>query len=144
MACDFEKYVSTSKDVCIFTHNVSSFSQVVSPMFDVEKDTKSELSLSNFGGAYSNTSDVCAHDNLIDVGDAFDGKFSIVSIFSHVNNCTTICFDTLDEEENSENPIADYEFPFYTEKSCNNQPNGKFTKFNVPSNSFLDEDNDCD
>ena len=42
LAHDFDKYVSTSNNVFIFPHNVLSFSQVTSPMFDMEKDTKSK------------------------------------------------------------------------------------------------------
>ena len=41
LACEFDKYVSTSKDVCIFSHIFSSFSQVTSPIFDGEKYTES-------------------------------------------------------------------------------------------------------
>ena len=144
LTCDFEKYVSTSKDLHIFPYNVSSFSQVTSPMFDVEKDTESERSLSNFGGAYNNTSDVCAHDDLIVVGGVFKKKFATISMFPHAGDCSEICFDTSDEEENNENNIVDSEFPFYTDKFCNDHPDGKFTKFNVPSNSLLDEDKYCD
>ena len=41
LACDFEKCVSASKDTHIFPYNVSSFNEVISPKFDVERDTKS-------------------------------------------------------------------------------------------------------
>lgn len=55
------------------------------------------------------------------------------------------------KRKNIENNFVDSEFPFYTDKSCNDQPcnvvdskfpfyTDKFTKFNVPSNSMLDEE----
>ena len=113
-------------------------------MFDVEKDTESQKYLSNFGGACNNTSCVYAHDDLIDAGDLFEGKFATISKFSHAGDYTAICFDTSDEEENIKNNVVDSGFPFHTEKSCNDQPDGKFTKFNVPSNNMLDEDKVCD
>ena len=138
LAHEFEKFVSTSKDVHIFPHNFSSFSQLTSPMFDVEKNIESKKSLSNFGGAYDNTSNVCAHDDFVDARDLFEGKFATISMFSPIGGCTKICFDTLDEQENIENPIADSEIPFYTEKSCNNT----FDDLKFLSNSLLDEEKD--
>ena len=109
-------------------------------MFDVEKDTESERSLSNFGGAYNNTSDVCAHDDLIVVGGVFKKKFATISMFPHAGDCSEICFDTSDEEESIENDIVDSEFPFYTDKSYINQSDD----FKVPPSSLLDEDKYCD
>ena len=47
-----------------------------------------------------------------------------------------MCFDISNEEENIENPIANSEFPFYTDNSCNKTPDD----FKVPHNSLLDED----
>ena len=136
---EFEKCVS-SKDVHIPLHSFSSFGQVTSPIFDVEKDIEFERSLSNIGGAYNNTSDVYAHDDLINARDVFEGNFSTVSMFSHAGDCSVISFDPLDEEEQIENNVVDFEFPFITDNSCNKTSND----FNVPSNSLLDEDKDCD
>ena len=106
----------------------------------MEKYIKSERSLSNFGGAYSNTSDVCAHDNLIDVGDVLEGKFSSITRFSHAGDCSEICFDISDEEENIENNVVGSNFPFITD----NSQNETFEDFRFPPSSLLDEDKYCD
>lgn len=109
-AHDFEKYVITSKDAHIFPYYVSSFSQVTSPMFDVEKDIEYELSLSRFGGVYDNTSNICAHDDLMDVGDVSKNKFGTIVDSSHVG-IAAISFDFLgDEEETNGNCHSDYGF----------------------------------
>ena len=144
LACEFDKFVITSKDVCIFPHSFSSFGQVTSPIFDVERDTQSKRPLSDFGGAYSNTLDVCAHDDLIDAWDMFEGTFSSITMFSHAGDCIEIYFDTSNDEENIENDVVDSEFSFYIDKSYTDQPDGNFTKFKVPSSRLLDEDRHCD
>lgn len=85
LARDFEKHVSVSKDLHILPHNVSSFNQVTSPKFHVERDIESKQSLSDFGGVYSSTSNVFAHDDLLDEGDVSEGKFDPILDSSHVN-----------------------------------------------------------
>ena len=51
LACEFDKYISISKDIHILPHSFASFGQVNSPIFDMERDIESERFSSNFGGA---------------------------------------------------------------------------------------------
>lgn len=75
------------------------------------KDIESEQSLLDFGGVYVSTSNVFAHDNLLDVGDVSEGKFNTISDFSHVDDSVAIHFDvSCDEEKNSESCQPDYFF----------------------------------
>lgn len=89
-------------------------------MFDVERNTKPKPSLSKFGGVFDNTSNVYAHDDLLNVRDVIEGKFHIDLVFSHVGDSTEISFETsCVEKENCEGCIYDSKFYFYADKSCN-------------------------
>lgn len=137
LARDFEKHVSVSKDLHIFPHNISSFNQVTSPKFDVEREVKSEQSLLDCGGVYDNTSNVFVHEDLLDVEDVSEGKFNVVTYSSHAY-FSVICFDaSCDEEENSKSCQSQYGFSLCANNSCRD-------KFKVHSDILLNEENDCD
>lgn len=135
LAREFEKHVSISKDLHIFSHNTFSFSQINSPKFDVEKDLEYEQSLSDFGGVDDSTSNVFAHDDLLNANYVSEGKFNAVSDSFHAGYAT-ISFDiSCDEEENSEYCQSDYGFSLYADKSCED-------KFKVYSDFQFDEEDD--
>ena len=115
---DFEKQVSVSNDLHIFHHNISSLSQVTSPKFDVERDVEFEQSLLDFGGVDDSTSNVFAHDDLLDVGNVSEGKFNVVSDAFYVDLVEHWFDVSCDEKENNEYCQSDNGFSLYSDKSC--------------------------
>ncbi len=137
LARDFEKKESVSKDLHIFHHNVSSFSQATSPKFDVERDVESEQPLLDFGGVHDSTSNVFAHDDLLDARNVNEGKVNVVSDSFYVD-LAEHCFDvSYDEVEDSKGCQSDYRFSSCADKSCKDE-------FKVYSDIQFDEENDSD
>ena len=118
LAREFEKHVSISKGLHMFSHNTFSFSQINSPKFDVEKEVESKKSLLDFGGVYNRTSKIFAHEDLLNANYVNEGKFNAISDSFHASYAT-ISFDiSCDEEENSEGCQSDYRFSSCADKSC--------------------------
>ena len=103
----------------------------------MERDIKSKQSLLDFGGVYDSTSNVFAHDDLLDVGDVSEEKFDVVSNYYHVG-LAAMCLDvSYDGEENSESCQSKFGFPLCANKSSKDN-------FKVHSDIVLDGENDYD
>ena len=88
--------------------------------------------MSYFGGVHNSTSNLFAHDNLLDVGDDSEGEFNAFLYSSHVSNATIFFDVSCDEEENNECCQSEYGFSLCADKYCKD-------KFKVHSDILLDE-----